>query len=47
MTIKEGLEDVIACKSSISRIEIEDGKAVLEYRGYNIHDLANFHATRR
>lgn len=40
MSSAEGLKDVIAAKSSISRIEIEDGKAILEYRGYNIHDLA-------
>ncbi len=39
-TVREGLEDVIACRSSISRVEIVDGKAVLEYRGYSIHDLA-------
>ena len=42
--IKEGLEGVLACKSSISRVDIEDGKAVLEYRGYNIHELAR-HST--
>ncbi|MBE8539879.1 citrate/2-methylcitrate synthase [Geoglobus acetivorans] len=39
-----GLKDVVAAESSISRIAIEDGKAVLEYRGYNIHDLAR-HST--
>jgi len=42
--IKEGLEGVLACKSSISRVDIEDGKAVLEYRGYDIHELAR-HST--
>ncbi len=35
-----GLEGVIACESSISRIDLVDGKAVLEYRGYDIRDLA-------
>ncbi len=40
MDVKEGLENVIACRSSISRVDVEDGRAVLEYRGYSIHDLA-------
>ncbi len=42
MEVKEGLEGVFACRSSISRVDIENGKAVLEYRGYNIHDLAKY-----
>jgi len=44
MEVREGLEGVIACKTSISRVEVENGKAILEYRGYNIHDLAK-HST--
>ncbi len=40
MDVKDGLKDVIATETSISRIELLDGKAVLEYRGYNIHELA-------
>ncbi|MBO8182095.1 MAG: citrate synthase [Archaeoglobus sp.] len=35
-----GLEDVVACSSSICRIAVESGRGVLEYRGYDIHDLA-------
>ena len=35
-----GLEDVVACSSSICRIAVEDGRGILEYRGYDIHDLA-------
>ena len=37
---KSGMEDVIACQSDICRIEVENGRVILEYRGYNIHDLA-------
>ncbi len=36
----DGLKDVIASESSISRIELSGEEAILEYRGYNIHDLA-------
>jgi len=42
--VHEGLEGIIACKSSISRVDLEGDKAILEYRGYNIHDLAK-HST--
>ncbi len=35
-----GLEGVIACETKISRIDLVDGKAILEYRGYDIRDLA-------
>jgi len=38
--MKDGLEDVIACRTTISRIEVENGEAILEYRGYDIRDLA-------
>ncbi len=38
--VADGLKDVIASESSISRIELEGERAILEYRGYNIHDLA-------
>ena len=38
--MKEGLEGVIACQTTISRIALENGKAILEYRGYDIRDLA-------
>ncbi|WP_202320798.1 citrate/2-methylcitrate synthase [Archaeoglobus neptunius] len=38
--MKDGLEGVIACQTKISRIELVNGKAVLEYRGYDIRDLA-------
>ncbi len=38
--MKSGLEDVIACETTISRIELVDGKAILEYRGYDIRELA-------
>ncbi|MCX8151870.1 MAG: citrate synthase [Archaeoglobaceae archaeon] len=38
--VREGLEDVIACETKISRVDFVDGKAVLEYRGYDIRDLA-------
>ena len=38
--VKEGLEGVIACKTSISRVDVENGRAILEYRGYDIHELA-------
>ncbi len=40
--VKEGLEGVVACKTAISRVDVEDGKAILEYRGYSIHDLAKY-----
>jgi len=40
MVVKSGMEDVIACQSDICRIELDNGRAILEYRGYNIHDLA-------
>lgn len=35
-----GLKDVIALRSDISRIDGEKG--ILEYRGYNIHDLSRY-----
>ncbi len=38
--VADGLKDIVASESSISRIELEGEEAVLEYRGYNIHDLA-------
>lgn len=38
--MRGGLEDVIACQTTISRIALENGKAILEYRGYDIRDLA-------
>ncbi len=38
--VVDGLKDVIASESSISRIELAGDEAILEYRGYNIHDLA-------
>jgi citrate synthase len=38
--MKAGLEDVIACETAISRIELENDRAILEYRGYDIRDLA-------
>ncbi len=38
--MKGGLDGVIACETSISRIELVEGKAILEYRGYDIRDLA-------
>ncbi len=37
---KDGLQDIVACKSSICRIALEEDRGVLEYRGYDIHDLA-------
>jgi len=40
MGVINGLRDVIAAETTISRIDLEDGKAVLEYRGYDIRDLA-------
>jgi citrate synthase len=40
MGMKLGLDDIMACETSISRIELCDDKAVLEYRGYDIRDLA-------
>jgi citrate synthase len=42
--INEGLEGVIACRSRISRVDVEGDRAILEYRGYDIHDLAK-HST--
>jgi citrate synthase len=38
MSINHGLQGVVALESNISRIDGEKG--ILEYRGYNIHDLA-------
>jgi citrate synthase len=38
MIVNNGLKNVIALESDISRIDGEKG--ILEYRGYNIHDLA-------
>jgi citrate synthase len=38
--VGDGLQDVVATSSAICRIDIEDGRGVLEYRGYDIHDLA-------
>ncbi len=38
--MKHGLEEVIACETTISRIELVNGKAILEYRGYDIRELA-------
>ncbi|AGK61740.1 citrate synthase [Archaeoglobus sulfaticallidus PM70-1] len=35
-----GLEDVVACETSICRIAVEEDRGVLEYRGYDIHELA-------
>ena len=35
----DGLRDVIACETKISRIDLIEGKAILEYRGYDIRDL--------
>ena len=35
--MKKGLKGVVALESKISRIDGEKG--ILEYRGYNIHDL--------
>lgn len=36
--VKEGMKDVVALESALSRIDGEKGE--LEYRGYSIHDLA-------
>lgn len=36
--VKEGMKDVVALESKISRIDGKKGE--LEYRGYSIHDLA-------
>ncbi len=38
--MRGGLEDVVACETKISRIELVDGRGILEYRGYDIRDLA-------
>jgi citrate synthase len=38
--VLDGLQDVIACESKISRIELVGDRAILEYRGYDIRDLA-------
>ena len=38
--VYEGLENIYVCRSDISKIEIKDNEVVLEYRGYNIKDLA-------
>jgi citrate synthase len=40
MKIEEGLKNVIALTSKICRIDGEKG--ILEYRGYNIHDLVKY-----
>jgi citrate synthase len=40
LKVDEGLKETIACASTICRIELIEGTAILEYRGYNIHDLA-------
>ncbi len=40
MEVIDGLRDVVAAETSISRIDLEDGKAILEYRGYDIRELA-------
>lgn len=40
MKVKDGLRDVVALESKICRIELEGDKAILEYRGYDIHELA-------
>lgn len=37
---KGGLDDVVAAESKICRIALEKNKGILEYRGYDIHDLA-------
>ena len=39
-SFKEGLEDVVATSSSICYIDGDKG--ILSYRGYNIHDLADY-----
>jgi citrate synthase len=36
--VVSGLEGVLACESSVCFIDGQAG--VLEYRGYNIHDIA-------
>jgi len=36
----DGLRDVVVCETKISRIDLVNGKAILEYRGYDIRDLA-------
>ena len=38
MSVNYGLKGIVALESSISRIDSTNG--ILEYRGYNIHDLA-------
>jgi citrate synthase len=38
--VLDGLQDVIACESKISRIELIGDRAILEYRGYDIRELA-------
>lgn len=38
MSVNHGLKGIVALESDISRIDGEKG--ILEYRGYNIHDLA-------
>ncbi len=38
MSVNYGLKGIVALESSISRID--STKGILEYRGYNIHDLA-------
>jgi citrate synthase len=39
-TVRPGLKNVVALQSNISRVDGEKG--ILEYRGYNIHDLAKY-----
>ncbi|MEM2695208.1 MAG: citrate/2-methylcitrate synthase [Archaeoglobaceae archaeon] len=38
--VLEGLRDVVVCETGISRIELANDRAILEYRGYDIRDLA-------
>jgi len=38
MSVNNGLKGVVALESDISRVD--GGRGILEYRGYNIHDLA-------
>ncbi len=38
--VSSGLEGVLACESSITYLDGLQDPSVLEYRGYNIHDIA-------
>src|SRR3954451_23244029 len=38
--VSSGLEGVLACESSITFLDGLADPSVLEYRGYNIHDIA-------